>query len=143
MKITLPLKKLPRRITIELAATSIFRINTFSKIVGISAELCLGAIILLDIIEYKQFFLQLGYYVHMHEPYDNNTGLQWNMVAVSLRPSGNSQGGYNGYSLNTGNQLNRKMCTPCPIPAEFIYCVYFLHERNLRGFSFPTGTICR
>jgi hypothetical protein len=45
---------------------------------------------------------------------------------ITLRPTGNTQGGYYFYSLGTGRRLNRNQWTPLPMPAEVIDRVHAL-----------------
>ncbi|HEY9815833.1 MAG TPA: hypothetical protein V6D20_08560 [Candidatus Obscuribacterales bacterium] len=54
-----------------------------------------------------------------------------------MRPTGNSQGGYYFYSLQTGRILNRNHWTELPMPAEVITRVEQLVAGNLAaGLSF-------
>ena len=54
--------------------------------------------------------LEFGEYVQAHEEHDNSMQPR-TIGAISLRPTGNVQGGYIFFSLTTGRVLNRNRWT--------------------------------
>jgi hypothetical protein len=57
--------------------------------------------------------------------------------AVTLRPTGNSQGGYYFLSLATGRRLHRNHWTPLSMLAELIDHIHILtRRRSPPGLSF-------
>ena len=63
--------------------------------------------------------LEFGSYVQTHED-RNNSMAPRTTGAISLRPTGNSQGRYYFYSLNMGKHLNRYSWTELPMPVDVI-----------------------
>jgi len=57
--------------------------------------------------------------VQTHEDHNNSMAPR-TTGAISLRPTGNFQGGYYFYSLNTGKHLNQYSWTELPMPAVVI-----------------------
>ena len=82
-------------------------------------------------INYEQHCkLEFGEYVQTHEESDNSMASR-TTGAISLRPTGNKQGGYFFFSLSTGRRLNRNNWTNLPIPNEVIDRVNMMaEERN-------------
>eukprot|EP00536_Pseudo-nitzschia_multiseries_P013119 jgi/Psemu1/34234/gm1.34234_g len=70
---------------------------------------------------------------------DTSTSHKWIVGAIALCPSsgGNHQGGYNFYSLQTGQVLSRNTCTPLPMPGEVITRIHDMAGTS----STPTGTV--
>ena len=56
--------------------------------------------------------------------------------ALAMRPTGNAQGSYWFYSLNTGRLLNRNRWTALPMPAEVIQRVHVLARNSATGLTF-------
>ena len=109
---TLPYKKLPGRMTIELVASQVFWWNCVPKITGVSTVMSPRTIVTGLKIDYvKHMKLQFGEYLQTHEETDNNTGHPRTIGALALRPTGNVQGGYWFYSLRTGRVINRRRYT--------------------------------
>jgi hypothetical protein len=50
--------------------------------------------------------------------------------AIDLCPTGNSQGGFYFYSLNTGRVLRRNHWTTLPMPGEVITRLHTIAKRN-------------
>eukprot|EP00536_Pseudo-nitzschia_multiseries_P005622 jgi/Psemu1/285910/fgenesh1_pg.108_\ len=91
---TLPFRKLPAKITIKLVASQVFWWNSVPKPSGISATMSPLTIITGMSIDYgKHMRLQFGEYSQTHEARDNDTANKRTAGAITLRPSGNYQGG--------------------------------------------------
>jgi len=103
---SLPWKRMPRRITIELVYAMTFWLNVFPKKNGVSDTLSPRAIITGQDLDFnKHCVLEFGEYVQTHEISDN-TMRPRTIGAIALRPTGNAQGGYYFMSLNTGRRIN-------------------------------------
>ena len=134
---TLPFPKLPGRMTVELVASCIFWLNVFPKIAGVSATLSPRTIITGNELDYKKHCtLQFGEYVHTHEKGTNSTAIPRSIGAIAMRPTGNAQGGFWFYSLKTGRRINRRRCTPMPMPDEAIDRINTLARRDPAGITF-------
>ena len=134
---TLPFPKLPGRMTVELVASCIFWLNVFPKIAGVSATLSPRTIITGNELDYKKHCtLQFGEYVHTHEKGSNSTAIPRSIGAIAMRPTGNAQGGFWFYSLKTGRRINRRRCTPMPMPDEAIDRINTLARRDPAGITF-------
>ena len=74
-------------------------------------------------------------YVQTHEEHDNT--IQTRTVgAITLRPTGNVQGGYFYLSLAIGRRLNRIHTTPLPMSQEVIDHIHSLTRNNPKGLEF-------
>ena len=81
-------------------------------------------------INYEQHCkLEFGEYVQTHEESDNSMANR-TTGAISLRPTGNKQGGYLFYSLSTGRRLNRNNWTNLSMPNEVIDRVNTMAEEG-------------
>ena len=121
---------------IELVYSAIFWLNTFSPSVSVHGHLSLSTIITGCTIDFnKHCKIKFGSYVQTHEQTDNN--MQSRTVgAISLRPTGNDQGGHFYLSLVTGRLLNRLHVTPLPMPDEVITRVHEMARLNPKGLFF-------
>ena len=129
----LPFKKLPVRITAELIFNVIFWLNSFPSQNGILGTLSPRKIITGQEISYNAHcILEFGSYVQVHEEHSNNMGPR-TTGAISLRPTGNSQGGHYFYSLTSGRRLNRNRWTLLPMPMEVIERVHQLAGKGLNS----------
>ena len=133
---TLPFKRYPMRMTVELVITQIFYWNSLPKASGISSTLSPRAIITGMSINYAHCKLKFGEYVQTHEETDNNTGNERTTGAIALRPTGNQQGGYRFYSLSSGRVIRRNRWTLLPMPDEAIDRVHQLSRRKEEGILF-------
>ena len=97
----LPFKKIPPRMLTELVYYSNFWNNAFPNKNGVSETMSPRSIITGQEITYEQHCkLEFGEYVQVHEESDNSMASR-TTGAISLRPTGNKQGGYFFYSLST------------------------------------------
>lgn len=135
---TLPFTRMPARLVIEMVHYSVFWLNCFAPINGISEKLSPRAIVTGIAIDYdKHCMLQFGTYVQTHEEH-NNSMLSRTTGAIAMRPTGNVQGGYYFMSLTTGRRLNRYRWTQLPMPQDVIDRVGMLARRqnNRRGLEY-------
>jgi hypothetical protein len=130
---TLPFKRLPARMIIEMVYYSTFWLNSFPADDGISDTLSPRALVVGSQIDYaKHCKLEFGTYVQTHEEHDNSMATR-TTGAIALRPTGNEQGGYYFMSLTTGRVLNRNHWTALPMPGEVIDRVHALARRTSAG----------
>ena len=138
---TLPFKRFPARLTIELVASQLFWWNAVPKSSGASQTLSPRTIVTGQTIDYtKHCRLQFGEYVQTHEETNNDTGHERTIGAIALRPTGNSQGGYYFYSLKSGRVVNRSKWTQLPMPAEVLDRLSALSRRASAGLIFRNRT---
>ena len=130
----LPFKKIPMQMTVQMVYNCNFWLNVFPPTPGVSdpispRELLTG----LEIDYNKHCQLEYGTYAQVHEEH-NNSMVPRTTGAISMRPTGNAQGGHFFYSLTTGRILNRNYWTVLPMPAEVILRVHTLAKNNT-GFE--------
>jgi hypothetical protein len=139
---TLPFNRMPARIVTEMIYYSTFWLNSFPAADGISDTLSPRAIVVGTRLDYaKHCQLEFGSYVQTHEEHDNSMATR-TTGAIALRPTGNDQGGYYFFSLNTGRVLNRNRWTMLPMPADVIDRVHAIARRshNAQGLHFLDRT---
>jgi hypothetical protein len=135
---TLPFRRMPHRIIIEMVYYSVFWLNMFPATDGISTTMSPRSIIAGLKLDYRKHCrLEFGSYVQVHEEHDNSMATR-TTGAIALRPTGNDQGGYYFFSLATGRRLNRNRWTALPMPAEVIDRVHALARNGnaLAGMAF-------
>jgi hypothetical protein len=133
---TLPFRRLPKRIVIELIYYSNFWLNSFPALDGISKTLSPRTIVTGMQIDYEHHCqLEFGSYAQVHEDHDNSMATR-TTGAIALRPTGNTQGGYFFFSLTTGRVLRRNNWTLLPMPADVIERIHVMARRNDNGFFF-------
>ena len=99
---TLPFKQMPSRLIVEMVYAANLWLNMFPHPNGISQTMSPRAILTGHHIEYATHCqLEFGEYVQTHEEHDNSMQPR-TIGAISLRPTGNAQGGYFFFSLTTG-----------------------------------------
>jgi hypothetical protein len=104
---TLPFKRVPARMVVEMVFYGTFWLNSFPPTDGISTVLCPRALIVGTQLDYtKHCQLEFGAYVQTHEEHHNSKATR-TTGAIALRPIGNEQGGYYFVSFTTGRVLNR------------------------------------
>jgi hypothetical protein len=133
---TLPFKKLPGMLIVQMVSTCNFWLNIFPPKDGVSRninprELITGVKIVYD----KHIRAEFGEYVQVHEEH-NNTMQTRTTGAIATKPTGNSQGGHWFYSLTTGRMLDRRHWTPLPMPADVIDRIHALAKASPAGMSF-------
>jgi hypothetical protein len=139
---TLPYETMPPRLLTEMIYASNFWLNAFPHPNGISNTMSPRAIITGQCIDYNRHCqLEFGTYVQTHEEHDNSMAAR-TCGALALRPTGNSQGGWYFFNLNTGRVINRHRWTELPLPSDVIVRVRNLARRahvTKRGIVFQNG----
>ena len=128
-----PFTKIPRRMVIELVYGQTFWYNFTIPEDYISKTYGPGTLILGRTYDYTKLCgtgSSYGEYVQTHEKIDS-TMKPRTVSAICLRPSGNQQGSFYYYSLNTGRRLHRRKATTLPMPQEIIDRVH--HIANLQN----------
>jgi hypothetical protein len=117
----------------------VFWLNSFPSQNGILGTHSPRKIVTDQDINYKAHcILEFGSYVQVHEEHSNNMDSR-TTGAISLRPTGNSQGGHYFYSLTSGRRLNRNRWTLLPMPMEVIDRV---HQMAGKGFMSEEIDFC-
>jgi hypothetical protein len=127
---TVPFKRMPSRMVIEMVHASVFWLNMFPAADGVSNILSPRALIVGLKLDYnKHCKLEFGSYVQVHEEHDNSMASR-TTGAIALRPTGNAQGGYYFMSLTSGRRLSRNHWTSLPVPQDVIDRVHALARRS-------------
>jgi hypothetical protein len=117
---TLPFKKIPDRMLIELIYYCTFWLNSFPNTDGISRSLSPQTVVTGYNINYhKHCKLEFGEYVQTHKEH-NKTMISRTVRVIALRPTGNYQGSYIFFNLNTGRTMSRNRWTMIPMPNKII-----------------------
>jgi hypothetical protein len=141
---TVPFRRMPSRIVVEMVHASVFWLIMFPLEDGVSDSISPRERIASLKLDYnKHCRLEFGSYVQVHEDHDNTMQTR-TTGAIALRPTGNAQGGYYFFSLTTGRRLNRNNWTDLPMPQDVIDWVHtFAHRRNANRallFAWRDGT---
>lgn len=127
---SLPFTRMPAMMIVEMVYYSVFWLNSFPALDGVSRTLSPRAIVTGSTVSYeKHCRLEFGSYVQTHEEHDNSM-VPRTTGAIALRPSGNAQGGHYFLSLLTGRRLHRNRWTELPMPADVIDRVHVLARRS-------------
>ena len=133
---TLPFKRLPCNMIIELAKAAVYWLNSVPSHMGVSPTISPRTIITGQVLDYhKHCRYEFGEYVQTHEEHDNSL-VSRTVGAIALRPTGNQQGGYFFMSLHTSHIINRLHATKLPMPAEVIN-----HQSGSTGSNTKHATI--
>jgi hypothetical protein len=133
---SLPFRRLPARIVTEMVYASTFWLNAFPHPDGVSDILSPRNIVTGLSIDFQRHCrLEFGAYTQVHEDHDNSMSPR-TTGALALRPTGNAQGSYYFFSLNTGRLLNRSRWTELPMPADVIARIHTLSQRGRHGLEF-------
>ena len=117
---TLPFRKIPRRLIIEMLYAANYWLNMFPRKGAISSTMSPRTLLTGLAMNYNRHCrLGFGEYVQTHEEHDNSLNPR-TIGALALRPTGNAQGGYFFFSLATGKVINRMHWTTIPMPQEVI-----------------------
>jgi hypothetical protein len=126
---------MPPRIVIKMVYCSVFWLNMFPPMDGISNTISPCTLVAGQELDYvKHCSLEFGAYAHVQEQHYNSMATI-TTGAIALRPTGNIQGGYYFYSLTTSRRLNQNRWTQLPMPANVINQVHVL----ARWGNIPTG----
>jgi hypothetical protein len=119
---TLPFKKLPLIVLIELIHHVVMWLNAFPSKSGVSSTLSPREIVLKHKLDFKiHCRAQFGEYCEAHdEPSITNSMTPRTSPAIVLGPTGNLQGTYKLFSLNTFKKIKRRKFTVMPMPDSVI-----------------------
>ena len=117
---TLPFQKYLHWLIIKMAYTRNFWLNAFPHMDEISQTMTPREIVMGFKVNFLQHCkLEVGDYVQTHEEHTND--MKSHMIdALSLWPTGNSQGGYYFYSLTMGRVITQQRYTIFAMPHEEI-----------------------
>jgi len=132
---TLPYKKMPQLILIELIYYVVLWLNAFPMKSGVSATLSPREIVFRRKLDYAKHCKALfGSYVLTHEePNPTNSMMARGSPGIILGPTGNEQGTYKVMNLGTGKKIKRRCWTKMPMPDSAIARVEALGVRAGRG----------
>jgi hypothetical protein len=127
---TTPFKKMPPIMIQNLIGGCVFWLNAFPQAQGISDTMSPRTIVTGKSIDYQRHCqIMFGTYAQVHEEHDNS--LQSRTTgAITLRPTGNEQGGFYFMSLTTGQRLNRNHWHELPMPRDVINQVHNLARQG-------------
>jgi hypothetical protein len=133
---TLPFKKLPGMLIVQMVSTCNFWLNIFPPKDGVSRAINPRELITGTTIDFnKHIRAEFGEYVQVHEEHDNTMKTR-TTGAIATKPTGNAQGGHWFYSLTTGRMLDRRQWTPLPMPADVIERIHVLAKASQIGMNF-------
>ena len=116
----LPFTQMPQSLIIEMVYAANYWLNMFPKADGISDMLCPHALVTGMSADYNcHCHLEFGDYVQTHEQHDNSMNPR-TIGAITLHPTGNTQGGYFFLGLTTGKVINCLHWNNLPMPNEVI-----------------------
>ncbi len=100
-------------------------LNAFPLKSGVSVNLSPRELVIRHKLDFaKHCRAQFGSYCKVHdEPMPTNSMTTRTTPAIVLGPTGNLQGTYNFFSLETGKKIKRRKFTPYPMPDLVIRCV--------------------
>jgi hypothetical protein len=133
---TLPFKKLPGMLVVQMVSTCNFWLNIFPPKDGVSRDINPWELFTGIKIDYnKHIQAEFGEYVQVHEEHNNSMQTR-TTGAITTQPTGNTQDGHWFYSLTTVRMLNRRQWTPLPMPADVIGRINTLAKANPAGMTF-------
>jgi hypothetical protein len=133
---TLPFKKLPGMLIVQMVSTCNFWLNIFPPKDSVSRDISPRELITGVKIDFnKHIRAEFGEYVQVHEEHDNTMKTRTTGV-IATKPTGNTQGGHWFYSLATGWMLDRRRWTSLPMPADVIERINVLARANPAGMNF-------
>jgi hypothetical protein len=114
---SLPFERIPKIMTIHIVLNVFNLLNFFPTKRGISETLSPKTIMSGETLDNKKHLsLQNGQYCQIHEEdHPRNSQLTRTKGAITLRPSGNMQGGFKFMALNTGKKIVRRSWDVIPI----------------------------
>jgi hypothetical protein len=136
---TLPFKKMPGMLVVQMVSACNFWLNIYPPKDGVSRSINPRELMTGIKIDYnKHIHAEFGEYVQVHEEHDNSmktctTG------AIATKPTGNAQGGHWFYSLTTGRMLDRQKWTPLPMPDDVIERINVLAKAGQVGMNFTNS----
>jgi hypothetical protein len=83
----------------------------------------------------KNIQVEFGEYLQVHEDHGNTIHTR-TTSAITTKPTGNAQGGHWFYILATGKMLDRRRCTPLPMPSDVIEKINILAKASQAEMNF-------
>jgi len=124
---SIPFNALPARMLIHAVLFVAKQLNLFPVKGGLSSRLSPKQIMSGEVVNYKFCSMGFGRYCQIHEEdQPRNSLAARTQGAISLGPSGNSQGGQKFYTLTTGKVVVRRAWTELPTPNSVITRVHLL-----------------
>ncbi len=135
---TLLFKKMPQIMLIELIYHVVLWLNAFPTKSGVSETLSPREIVMRHKLDFtKHCRAQFGSYCKAHdEPVPTNTMVTRSTPAIVLGPTGNLQGTYNFFSLETGKKIKHHKFTAYPMPDLVIKKVEAFGKSSSGVFDF-------
>ncbi len=135
---TLPFKKMPQIMLIELIYHVVLWLNAFPTKSRVSETLSPREIVMQHKLNFtKHCKAQFGSYCEAHdEPVPMNTMVSRSTPAIVLGPTGNLQGTYKLFSLKTGKKIKRRKLTAYPMPDLVIKKVEAFGKSSSGVFNF-------
>ncbi|KAL7463061.1 hypothetical protein ACHAXS_003437 [Conticribra weissflogii] len=132
---SLPYRRMPKSILIELLAFVVMWLNAFPNKSGISKTLSPREIVIRQRIDYsKHCKAQFGSYCTVFDdPNPTNTMVAQTQPAVCLGPTGNLQGTYKFFALNTGRVIKRRQFKELPMPKSMVKTIESLDDSGSVG----------
>jgi hypothetical protein len=129
---TLPFRKMPNRMIVELINFVVLWLNVFSPSIGVSKTYNPRTVMKGTTLDYnKHCKLPFGAYTETHEiNTPTNTMKERTRAAICLGPTANFQGNYKFLCLKTGRRITRKQFRELPMPTAVIEAVEALAERD-------------
>jgi hypothetical protein len=133
---TLPFKKLPGMLVVQMVSTCNFWLNIFLPKDGISRNINPRELINGVKTNYnKHIQAEFVQYVQVHEEHDNTMHTR-TTGAISTKTTGNAQGGHWFYSSATSRMLDRRRWTPLPMTSDVIERINILAKASQAGMNF-------
>ncbi len=135
---TLPFKKMPQIMLIELIYHIVLWLNAFPTKSGVSETLSPHEIVMRHKLDFAKHCRALfGSYCKTHdEPVPTNTMVARSTPVTVLGPMGNLQGTYKFFSLETGKKIKHRKFTACPMPDSVIKKVKAFGKSSSGVFDF-------
>jgi hypothetical protein len=130
---TLPFKKMPQLILIKLIYHAVLWLNAFPSKSGFSQTLSPREIVLRHRLDFKKHCrAPFGSYCEAHdEPTPTNNMSSRATPSIVLGPTGNLQGTYKFFNLETGKKIKRRQFTSYLMPDSVIAKVEGFARRNV------------
>ena len=121
----LPFQRIPQLMVTHMVLLVVKMLNYFPPKGGVSTHISPKKIMSGKTLDYKKHLsLSFGQYCQVHEEETpRNNQIARTKGAISLGPSGNSQGEHKFMALNTGKKITRRSWDVIPIPDIVIDCV--------------------
>ena len=124
---SLPLQTIPKPLLTHMVFYAVKLLNNFPVKGGVSDVYGPKAIMSGEVIEIKKFSLPFGSYCQVHEEkLPRNSLASRSIGAISLGPSGNTQGGHQFFTLNTCKIITRRSWDVLLMPQSVIDRLNFI-----------------